>query len=206
MIVPTPGAAFTSASDGDARRDFAVRSAVSARLGIGSDWATVNQVHGAKVLEATHGGSLGDADALFTSVAGLGLAVFTADCAGVVVQADRGVGVAHAGWRGAAEGVVTRLLEAMDGAGLTAMRASLGPSIGPCCFEVGPEVASRFSGFVAKTEWGTDSVDLWSAVTAQLGGLPVDDLRHCTRHEPDAFSHRRDGTESRMAAIGWWPA
>ncbi len=204
MILPTPGVAFTSASDGDARGNNAARIAVSTKLGIASEWGVVHQVHGSSVVEAAGPGLHGDADALFTAVPGLPLAVFTADCAGVVVQADGGVGVAHSGWRGAASGVVANLLRAMLARGLQPVRAFLGPSIGPCCFEVGPEVAARFPGFVAVTEWGTTSVDLWAAISAQLDGLEVEDLRHCTRHEGDTFSHRRDGTDDRMAAIGWW--
>ncbi len=203
MITPYDGVAFTAASDGDMRGDPTARQRASRLLGVTSDWATVNQVHGTRVVEATGPGSLGDADALFTARVGLPLAVFTADCAGVVIHADGGVGVAHAGWRGVDGGVVPGLIEAMRGAGLEPARVAMGPSIGPCCFEVGAEVAERFPGLGASTEWGTTSVDLWSALREQIGGLPLVEMRHCTRHDQDAFSHRRNGTSERMAAIGW---
>lgn len=205
MNSPYPGVAFTAASDGDMRGDTEARMRVSGLLGISHDWAEVHQVHGPRVVEATASGPLGDADALFTTVPGLPLAVFTADCAGVVVHADGGVGVAHAGWRGAEAGVVPNLIAAMRNAGLEPNLVVMGPSIGPCCFEVGPEVAARFPGLEATTEWGTNSVDLWAALRQQVGGIPFVEMRHCTRHDQDAFSHRRDATPERMAAIGWRP-
>jgi polyphenol oxidase len=197
------GAAFTHAADGDIRRDLKARGTVSRKLQITDEWATVTQVHGNRVIEATGPGELGEADALFTAVEGLPLAVFTADCAGVLLIGRGAVGVAHAGWRGAGLGVVRELKEAMIQAGHTPTHAAIGPSIGPCCFEVGNEVAAEFPGFVASTSWGTTSVDLWEALDAQLDGLRVWSADLCTRHESGWFSHRRDATEQRMAAVVW---
>ncbi len=183
-----------------------MRIGLSAHIGVSPEWATVHQVHGSRVVEARAPGEIGDADAIFTTIPELPLAVFTADCAGVVLIGRSGVGVAHAGWRGAAAGVVAALVAKMASAGLEPVAAVIGPTIGPCCFEVGSEVAARFPGRVSSTEWGTTSIDLWGVVTDQLVGLEVTDMRHCTRHEADTFSHRRDGTLKRMAAIGWIPA
>lgn len=202
-MIRFPGAAFTEAVDGDQRSDPTSRSAVATALGIPAEWATVRQVHGARVVQAGGPGDLGEADALFTTRPSLPLAVFTADCAGVVVQAEGGVGVAHAGWRGAEAGVVPELVEAMKAAGLDPRSVLVGPSIGPCCFEVGSEVTARFPTAVSVTTWGTPSVDLHQVVVEQVGALEVSVVAGCTRHDPGWFSHRRDATPARMAAVAW---
>lgn len=200
---PWPGVAFTLAVDGDQRRQ-AAREAVSAGLGISSEWATVRQVHGNRVVEATGSGlAEGEADAVFTKVAGLPVAVMTADCAAVVVGGESGVGVAHAGWRGAEAGVVACLVNEMRSAGVTLRWAAVGPFIGPCCFEVGPEVAARFPGQVTLSRGGDTSVDLGDALGEQLGDLPTWWSGRCTLHQSGCFSHRRNATIRRMAAIGW---
>ena len=197
------GVAFSEASDGDIRGDGVARVKLARRFGVSDSWATLTQVHGSTVLEVDHPGDQGQADAMFTTRFGLPLAIFTADCAGVVVQAPWAVGVAHAGWRGAASGVVSALVMAMRRAGFDPNRAAIGPALGPCCLEVGPEVSRRFEGFTSKTSWGTASIDLERAIGAQLDGLEIWAADRCTLHEEGSFSHRRDGTAARMAAIGW---
>lgn len=204
-MIRFPAAVFTEAVDGDQRSDLAARARLSTALGIPSAWATVRQVHGSRVVEADRPGDLGEADGLFTTLTSLPLAVFTADCAGVVVQAEDGVGVAHAGWRGAEAGVVLHLVEAMRAEGLTPRTVLVGPSIGPCCFEVGSEVVARFPGAVARTTWGTPSIDLRKAVVDQLVDLEVTVVAGCTRHDPGWLSHRKDATPARMATVAWLP-
>jgi hypothetical protein len=199
------GAAFTDGADGDQRNDLTARSAVSSWLGISRQWATVTQVHGTQVFRAEGAGLLGEADGLWTDRPGLPLAVFTADCFGVVLAAPGAVGVAHAGWRGAAEGVVTALRSEMTGAGHTPSFAAIGPGIGPCCFEVGNEVATRFPMETASTTWGTSSVDLATSIRRELEGLEVWVSGACTKHDQGLFSHRESGTLLRMASIGWMP-
>lgn len=208
ILAPVPtrsggGGAFSDASDGDLRGDDALRTDLARRLGIPNQWATLTQVHGSDVLEVDRPGDQGEADAMFTSVSALPLAIFTADCAGVVVQAPGAVGVAHAGWRGAANGVVAALVTGMRDAGFHPESAAIGPSLGPCCLEVGSEVSDRFEGFTAQTSWGSQSIDLVQAITSQLGGLNVWAADRCTLHEPGWFSHRRDRTLARMATIAW---
>lgn len=194
MIRPGPGVVFTTAADGDMRRDLAARR----RVGVGSEWATVRQVHGATVVEADHPGDHGDADGLITEAPGLPLAVFTADCLGIVIHGSGRVAVAHAGWRGVYSGVVDEALAPFD----QVDSIHIGPHIRPCCFEVGPEVADLFADDLATTSWGTTSVDLAAAVARRLPVEPVVvDL--CTRCGGDTFSHRRDGTDARMASLGW---
>ena len=208
ILPPVPtrsggGVVFSDASDGDVRGNDGCRTDLARRLGISDRWATLTQVHGSNVLEVDRPGDQGEADAMFTSVGGLPLVIFTADCAGVVVQAPGAVGVAHAGWRGAANGVVAALVTGMRDAGFDPASAAIGPALGPCCLEVGPEVRARFDGFTAQTSWGSESIDLEQAITSQLRGLNVWAANRCTLHEPGWFSHRRDRTLARMATIAW---
>jgi polyphenol oxidase len=205
MITPAPGVAFTLADDGDVRSDGHARRRVAVDLGIGEEWATVHQVHGNDVVRVGQPGSAAEADAMVSDVPGLPLAVFTADCLGVVITAERGVGVAHAGWRGMAAGVLARTVDVMRDTGMTPLAAYVGPHIGPCCFEVGPEVAERFPGSRSHTSRQTVSVDLLDAARRQLGPLPLWDAGSCSVHDAGHHSHRDSGTPARMAAIGWAP-
>lgn len=202
MIV-RPGVAFTEAADGDMNNPLD-RAAVAARLGVSPEWALLTQVHGADVHVVDSPTRL-DGDGVVTSVRGLPCAVRTADCVGVVIRGPGAVGVAHAGWRGARDGVVERVAEVMVGAGAPPTTALLGPFIGPCCFEVGTEVASAFPGAVTETTWGTTSVDLERVVRAALPGVEVEVVGGCTRCGDGWHSHRRDRTEHRLGAIGWVP-
>lgn len=194
MIRPAPGVVFTTAADGDMRRDRTARQ----RVGLSPEWATVHQVHGASVTEVDRAGDHGDADGLVTEIPGLPLAVFTADCLGIVIHRPGRVAVVHAGWRGVNAGVVEA---AVAGFGQVES-VHIGPHIRSCCFEVGPEVAELFGDDLSTTSWGTTSVDLASAVRRRLPVAP-EVVDHCTRCGDDSFSHRRDGTQARMAAIGW---
>jgi polyphenol oxidase len=198
------GVAFSERSDGDVRSDPEIRRAVAEVLGVGDDWAELTQVHGNAVIEVAGPGVGGEADAIWTTKRDLPLAVFTADCFGVVLLSDEAVGLAHAGWRGVASGVVGKLLETMSGEGHAPTRAALGAGIGACCFEVGPEVADQFTD-VSSTTWGTSSVDLRAAISSQLAGLEIWAAEACTFHEPRWFSHRADATTQRLATIGWIP-
>lgn len=196
-------ALFTESADGDLRADSLARTRVAEAADIAAEWADVTQIHGSVVEEVTGPGHHGEADAMFTTVRGLPLAVYTADCAGVVLIGDDAVGVAHAGWRGAAAGVVPELLNRMQVEGHAVDVAFVGPLIGSCCFEVGPEVAEHFPGRTATTTWGALSVDLGAVIADQLGSIPTEFLPGCTRHESRWLSHRRDATGARMAAVGW---
>jgi YfiH family protein len=206
MIQPRAGVAFSLAASGDLRHDLGARGRFSAELGIPTAWATVRQVHGSQVMEATEAGDLGEADAVFTLQPMLPVAVFTADCAGVVVGGDNGIGIAHAGWRGTVAGVVPTLIGAMVEAGVVPRWASIGPFINPCCFEVGSEVAGLFGDNVATTSWGTVSVDLGRSLQSQLRGLETWQSGLCTFHNRSCFSHRRDANSARMATVAWLPA
>lgn len=199
------GAAFTDGSDGDLRGDEAARLRLVEGHGLPKRWATARQVHGADVVRVGEPGLAGSADALWTTEPDLAVAIFTADCFGVVIRAEKAVGVAHAGWRGASAGVVDHLRSTMTRSGHLPLAAAVGPGIGPCCFEVGREVVDRFPGHQSTTTWHTTSIDLRAAVVAQLGGLETWVSETCTRHEGGYFSHRESGTSERMATLGWLP-
>jgi YfiH family protein len=205
MIVPPgrAGVAFSEARDGDLRHDPTSRETLSGLLSVDDRWATLRQVHGAEVLKASTPGLSGDGDAVWTDVPALPLAVFTADCYPVVVHSPAAVGVAHAGWKGAHAGVVGKLVEVMSAAGHEPHSAVIGPGIGVCCFEVGPEVLALFPEAVGVTTWGTPSVDLPRVIADQLRGVAVESTGGCTRHEERFFSHRRDQTRRRQVGLGW---
>lgn len=206
MIIP-PGAAgrvvFSDAGEGDLRSDAGARVELSQRAGIGSEWATVSQVHGSRVVRVSEPGPAGEADALWTAERDLPLVIFTADCLAVVLQSPGAAGVAHAGWRGAAEGVVSALRTAMSQGGFEPERGFVGPGIGRCCFEVGSEVAERFPSNLARTSWDSTSVDLYGAVRDSLSGIDVWSADVCTKHDAGWFSHRSNATPSRQAGISW---
>jgi YfiH family protein len=171
----------------------------------------VKQVHGARAVVASDAAGA-EADAVVARGSGEGAAigVRVADCVPVLVaDLETGdVAAIHAGWRGVVGGVVaagTRLL--IDETSGGARVACIGPCIGACCFEVGPEVASEpaLAPFVVRRTGEKAYVDLRAAVRAQLvaaGVSHVEDVPGCTKHEPERFhSFRRDGAQSgRMLA------
>lgn len=199
------GAAFGNASDGNGRDDVDDRDVMSRALDIPTAWAWVKQVHGNTVIGVVLPGLAGDGDGLITDRPGLPLTIATADCMPIIVEGDISVAVLHAGWRGVAAGVISRGLDAMVELGDTPRRAAIGPSIGPCCYEVGDEVPAAIGGYAATTTLGTPSVDLWSAAEAQLAGLQVWRSNLCTFTNPGLWSYRRDATQNRQVAVAWVP-
>ncbi|HEX4422294.1 MAG TPA: peptidoglycan editing factor PgeF [Kofleriaceae bacterium] len=151
------------------------------------------------------------------------LGAFAADCIPLLFADPqaRVCGAAHAGWRGTVAGVATNVVARMTalGAEPRRIRVALGPSIGPCCFEVGPEVVAAFRAALgdvpAMVVAGPhkDHIDLRVAMRTMLerAGVPadqIDDRPPCTRCEPDRFfSYRRDGREGgvHMGFIGLTP-
>ncbi len=206
ILVPGfAGAAFGTAADGD-RSDPEARRRIAAGLGVPAAWAWLRQVHGSRVLQATGPGLVGNGDGLVTAAAGLPLTVATADCFAVILEGEGGVGIAHVGWRGAAAGVVAATRRALEGLGVRPRRAAIGPGIGPCCFEVGAEVAGRFAGHLGRTTWGAPSADLVGAFEAELSGLDVWRSGACTMCGEGFHSFRRDGTGNRQTALAWLTA
>ncbi len=164
--------------------------------------AHVKQVHGCDVVRVQEEGFAGQADGLMTACHDLRLVIQVADCVPVLLAAPWGVAAIHAGWRGAAGGIVSRALGQflLESGGTAAeVAAWVGPAIGTCCFEVGPEVAASFPQAVARRQRGRHHIDLAGAIAGGLieKGLPetaVDVSRYCTRcHQHLWHSHRGSG-------------
>jgi hypothetical protein len=144
----------------------------------------------------------GSCDILVTTLPGVALVVQTADCVPVVLAGPAAVAVAHAGWRGSAKNAAGAAVKELSRLGVSPsrMRAWLGPSIGPCCYEVGGEVAAQFAGeFARRSCGGRYTLDLPAANRAQLetAGVPTENIAvhpACTRCGGERFaSYRRDG-------------
>jgi hypothetical protein len=166
----------------------------------------LRQVHGAAVAEAPWDAAP-PADAAVAVAPGMLLGIQTADCLPILfVDPGRSfVGAAHAGWRGTAEGVAARAVDALvtRGSRPEDLVAALGPCIGPCCYEVGDEVREALgpSGAFSfrRGPNGRAHLDLRAANARQLldAGLRREALHHaadCTRCHPELYhSYRRDG-------------
>jgi len=170
--------------------------------------ATVHQVHSPDVLvvDDTYDGVRPQVDAMVTATPGIILGVLSADCGPILfADADRGiVGAAHAGWKGALDGVLENTIAAMIklGAKRETIVATLGPSISAANYEVGPEFVARFllrdpsyQRFFAPSEKpGHAMFDLNGLTLYRLteAGIRSDMLGLCTYSDKDRFySYRR---------------
>ncbi len=209
----------------DPRRPFdASALELLAKSGMPGDGvAFARQVHRADVAVATGVGPVGEADILLTERAGLPVAIFTADCLPIVVydQRERRLAVAHAGWRGTVQGAARSAVDAIAKAGGRPgeFLAAIGPSIGPCCYEVDQPVIDRLAAAFpgAWRSWVTTAgpgkwmLDLWTANEDQLkeAGLSearVDNTRLCTGCRTDLFySYRRGRGQGRLVAVAAIP-
>ncbi|CAN5465062.1 peptidoglycan editing factor PgeF [soil metagenome] len=185
------------------------------QLGIDPWW--LDQRHGidVSVPGATSAPALPMADASWTRDTDRWCAVLVADCLPVFVadRDARAVGVAHAGWRGLAGGVLEQLVGRMSTDKDTArLVAWLGPCIGPDVFEVGPEVRDAFIAAQADDalhfrpgrgdRWWADLAGLAASRLLRAGVGEVVASGLCTVNEPDRFfSYRRDGVTGRIGAF-----
>jgi YfiH family protein len=160
--------------------------------------ATLKQIHSSSCVAAEgRSGLLGEGDALLENRPGSVVAVKTADCIPILLVDERlhAVAAVHAGWRGTAARIAAEAVTAMAGRfGTRAedLHAAIGPGIGKCCYEVGPEVAAQFGG------QGRGHIDLAAANRRQLEESGVTP-RHiyasnlCTMCRSEEFdSFRRD--------------
>jgi len=187
------------------------RARMAAALGVGPDrLLTAYQIHSPDVVIIDRPWTIDRrprADAMVTKYPGLAIAVTTADC-GPVLLADgiaRVIGVAHAGWRGAANGVIEATIAAMEdcGADRKHMVAALGPMIRQSSYEVGPEFIAAFQAqnaandrfFAPASRPGHALFDLADYIVTRLavaGVGQIEDLGHCTYSDPEhLFSYRR---------------
>lgn len=205
---PQADAGNLSRTVGDQAGVLARRAALAAWAGAPVAYAW--QVHGRGVhvvpgpADVPDDGPVARADALVTVGPRVALAVLVADCVPVLLADGVAgvVGVAHAGRRGVAAGVVAAAVEAMcaEGAARDRVRAAVGPAICGHCYEVPAdlreEVAAVAPAARATTSWGTPALDLPAAVRAQLadaGVGRVEQVGSCTLEDPRWFSHRAAG-------------
>ncbi len=205
----------------DEQRVTENRARLLAANGLAADrLALCSQTHSTRVVAVQTGHGALDplsqapsADGLATSASGLAVGVMTADCLPVLLWAkDHGaVAAVHAGRVGLYDGIIASAMEAMSrevGAAPSDCRVVIGPSIGPCCYEVSVELADAF-----RARFGADiasgrQLDLWSAAERALHetGVPAASIhvaRACTCCDAKRFfSHRRDGAGSgRMVSV-----
>jgi YfiH family protein len=174
------------------------RRILCSELGADADQLALNyQVHSA-VVNRAEAGVRGESqgDALWTDVPGLPIAALAADCVPVALArrgAEPGLAVAHAGWIGILAGVLAAASEALGGD----VDAAIGPSAGPCCYEVGEDVAQPYRERFGDEIVAGGKLDLWRAAEVALNEAGVENVHRvdvCTICNPDRFfSHRRDG-------------
>lgn len=178
----------------------------------------LKQVHGATVVRADDVEQPVEADASFTTTPGIVTVVMVADCMPVLLAdaGGRAVGVAHAGWRGLAAGVIqatARAIRAAIGDGDAELIAYLGPAIGPLHFEVGPEVLDAMKQTLPRaagafrprgTKFLADLFALGRQALGEAGVTRIHGGSDCTYSDPRRFySYRRDGMTGRHAALVW---
>jgi hypothetical protein len=187
------------------------RARMAAHLGVEPErLLTAYQIHSPKVVVAEQPWHLNErprADAIVTRTPGLAIGVSTADCGPVLLADPRAgvIGAAHAGWRGALEGVIEATVAAMEqlGARRAQIVAAAGPMIRQPNYEVGPDLIERFLAtdpdnsryFIPAARAGHALFDLAGYVVDRLRRAEVaeiEDLGHCTYADPAQFySYRR---------------
>ena len=150
-----------------------------------------------------------DCDGLITDEPGVVLAVFSADCTPILLfdPVRRAVGAVHAGWRGTAAGIVKNAVERMRaefGCAPETIRAAIGPCIGPCCFETGPEVPAAMTAALGRDaeefcrpageKYYVNLKGLNRLWLSRCGVTVIDLCPDCTHCQPERFwSHRTVG-------------
>jgi polyphenol oxidase len=167
------------------------------------------QVHSTRVLRAAPAMRNERADGLWTDEPNLPMLAMSADCLPIALvrvgATEPAVAVLHAGWKGLLAGIVEEGARAL---GDHELAAAIGPAIGPCCYEVGEEVAATY-----RARFGDDVVrehrlDLWTSAERALREAGVEHVHRvdrCTACEPDTFfSHRRDhGVTGRQGVFAY---
>jgi YfiH family protein len=191
------------------------RKLLHAYYNLPSEPAWLNQTHSSISLNASSVNSMKQADASFTSDSGIVCGILTADCLPVFVSKKDGsmVGIAHAGWRGLASGVIENLLDEFDCMGEDIV-IHLGPAISKYSYEIGEEVKniylSKNANFERAFLYHNNKLflDIYDAARVVLESYNISSIsggNRCTlKEKDDFFSYRRDGAKSgRMAHLIW---
>jgi purine-nucleoside/S-methyl-5'-thioadenosine phosphorylase / adenosine deaminase len=165
------------------------------------------QVHAATVNRAVAGERGRDGDGLWTDEAGLPMLKLTADCLPVALVRRNGspaLALLHAGRLGLLEGILEAGVAALGGDDLA---AAVGPGIGPCCYEVGGDIADAYRARFGDEAVCGRNLDLWTVAERVLRAAGVGSVERtdvCTACSSDFFSHRRDkGVTGRQGVIGY---
>lgn len=193
------------------------RHRLANELGLARDrlvW--MEQVHGrkAEIVTGPVPTAVEATDAIVTAEPGLALVALCADCVPVLLADPQAgvVGAAHAGRVGARIGVLPAALDAMvrAGAAVDRIEVLLGPSVCGECYEVPAamqaDVEKHLPGSACRTRAGTPGLDLRAGLWRQLADAGVAKLGvdpRCTVEDHTLFSHRREGTTGRLAALTW---
>ena len=165
-------------------------------------YTNLKQIHSSKVIIVDgRRGNLGEGDALITSEAGNWIGIRTADCVPILIAdpEHRVAAAIHAGWRGTVASIVTHVVERMTQefrSNPGRLLVAIGPAIGPCCFEVGPEVAQQFHSSARTIDLATANSQ--RLMDAGVASDHIDVMRLCTVcNGPGQFhSFRRDKEQS----------
>lgn len=203
-------------TEDDPARVVENRTRLCDAVGADPDGATMAwQRHGGTVTRAqprgivTPGTVYDHCDGLWSDERGRAMLLLTADCMPIALARSHGeapaVGILHAGWRGLLAGIVGAGARALGPRGLA---AAIGPSIGPCCYEVGEEVARPFREAFGDDVARDGTLDLWTSAERALRAAGVERVERCnictSCHGERFFSHRRDaGKTGRQGVIAY---
>lgn len=165
------------------------------------------QVHASTVNRARAGERGKSGDGLWTEEPGVPMLKVTADCLPLALARRNGrpaLALLHAGRLGLLDGIVEAGVAALGGR----LAAVVGPGIGPCCYEVGDDIADAYRGRFGSAALRGRNLDLWTVSERVLRGAGVDAVERldvCTACDPrQFFSHRRDGGRTgRQGVIGY---
>jgi YfiH family protein len=171
--------------------------------------ATAKQVHSNHVLLVETPGPQGQGDALISNLPDIGLAIRTADCLPILIAdpEHHAVAAIHAGWRGVVSEIAPKAVEAMTqhfSSKPEDLIVAIGPGIGACCFEVGPEVAEQFN------LTGRTKVDLVETTCRQLrrNGVKPGQIStcglcsYCNAELFESYRRDRDAAGRMVAMVG----
>jgi YfiH family protein len=175
-------------------------------VGAETDRLAMNrQVHAATVNRAAAGERGREGDGLWTDEPGVPMLKLTADCLPVALARRNGepaLALLHAGRLGLLEGILQAGVATLGGR----VAAAVGPGIGPCCYEVGDDIADTYRARFGNAAVRGRNLDLWSvtdSILREAGVVSVERVDMCTACNSEFFSHRRDGVTGRQGVIGY---
>lgn len=210
---------FTERADGDFQIDLPSGELQSRRATIYDlQWNWLRQTHSADYFVVSAAGQRTgqEGDALVTVNPSCPISVTTADCAPVVLVANRGVAAVHAGWRGLLGGILERTAAELRATAGEPVTALLGPCIHPEAYEFSPKDLAELSKIYgpdveSQTSDGEPALDMVSAVRSALQRCGWTDAQECDldlshntcTSEDGWFSHRTRGDTGRQVTVAW---